>query len=113
MTLDPALLHPSIRNRTSLASHQRIYLDTLQALVDSLRMPDEMAEAAGVLNPLLAARLSETDPNRISRLDDLASRALKASQGVRDGRSGMAVDLALDYLRLAFDDIRHELSQKK
>lgn len=88
---------------------ERLYADTLRALADSLRSPDEMAEAASVLNPLLDARAATEDPTRRSRLDEIAASAFKAAVGARDARSGMAVEICLDYLRLALDDGREAL----
>lgn len=104
MRLDERLLHPRVRAHPDhLSSPEHTYLDTLQALADSLRSSDEMAEAASVLNPLLDVRLAAADA---TAYDEVAGRILKAAQGARDARSGMGVDLCLDYLRLSLDDAR-------
>lgn len=100
MAPDPAPIHPAARNGPRTPA-ERVCLDTLQAPSDSQRMPDEMAEAVAVLNPLLDARAKDPE-----RTDAVAERIHKAAQGVRDARSGMACDLALDDLRLALDDAR-------
>ena len=98
MTLYPQLVHASVREHGARTNAERTYLETLQTLLDSQWSTVEMAEAATVLNPLLDAR--DAAPEEV---DALAARILKAAQAVRDARSGMACDLALDGLRLALD----------
>lgn len=80
-----------------MSEPERVYRETLKALLDSQRSPEEMAEATAVLNAMLDVR---------AQLDEIAARILKAAQGARDARSGMGVDLCLDYLRLAYDDAK-------
>ena len=108
MRVDPALLHPSVLGLPSLSTPERVYLDTLQALADSMRSPDEMAEGAAVLNPLFDARLAAEDP---AALDAVAQRILKAAQGARDAHSGMAVELCLDLVRLAYGEAHESIAQ--
>ena len=103
MRLDPRLLHLPSLARKGLAPHEQTYLDTLQALADSQRNPDEMREAADVLNALLDARARAEDP---ASYDEIAGRLLKHARAVRDARSGMGCDLALDFLHLTYDEAR-------
>lgn len=121
MAFDPRRVHPSVLHRTgnvarlrtaSLPKNDRVYADTLLALADSQRSPEEMSEAAAVLNPMLDAReqLARRGPIEVlERLDEIARRILLASEGARSATSGMGVDLSLDSLRMALDDARIEL----
>lgn len=97
-----------------LSPAEQIYAETMETLAGSLRSEAEMIEAASVLDPLLDAheRLAATgDADTVARLDALSERILWAAKGVRSGKSGMAVDLCLDLLRLAYDDARAELGR--
>ena len=107
MRLDPRYVRPEVLRNPDPSVAERTYLDTLQALADSLRSDGEMTEAAGVLGPMLDARLSpHTPPDLARRLDETSADILKAALGARDARSGMGVDLCLDLLRLGLDDAR-------
>lgn len=92
----------------SLSDAERVRAETLRALADSRRNAGEMAEAAEVLDAMMAARAGATS-ERLSRLDALAERIWKVAAGARDARSGMGVDLCLALLGLAYDDARAEL----
>lgn len=107
MRLDPRYVRPEVLRNPDPSVAERTYLDTLQALADSLRSDGEMTEAAGVLGPMLDVRLSpELSPDLARRLDEQAQEILKHARCARDARSGMGVDLCLDYLRLGLDDAR-------
>lgn len=84
--------------------------EAIVALLGSARMPDEMREYALALNAGLdadarLAALPDGETRRVKLLEPFRAAA-KAARSLESARSGIAGDLALDYLRLALDDLR-------
>ncbi len=126
MHLDPSLIHPAVLRSigdpsrlpyADLPIAERVYVDTLVALVRSQRSHDELAEATAVLNPMLDARqaLASADATSplLARLDQKAIELRDAARAAQHGGSGMAVDLALTRIMGALDDARELTAQAR